>query len=41
MSVNILERTREIGVMRAVGASSGDLLRITLSEGCLSAGLAG
>lgn len=33
MSVNILERTREIGVMRAVGASSGDLLRITLSEG--------
>jgi putative ABC transport system permease protein len=33
MSINVLERTREIGVMRAVGASDGAILRIVLVEG--------
>jgi putative ABC transport system permease protein len=33
MSINVLERTREIGVMRAVGASDGSILRIVLVEG--------
>jgi putative ABC transport system permease protein len=33
MSINVLERTREIGVMRAVGASDGSVLRIVLVEG--------
>jgi putative ABC transport system permease protein len=33
MSINVLERTREIGVMRAVGASNGAILRIILLEG--------
>ena len=33
MSINVLERTREIGVMRAVGASNGAILRIVLVEG--------
>jgi putative ABC transport system permease protein len=35
MSINVLERTREIGVMRAVGASDGAVLRIVLVEGIL------
>lgn len=35
MSINVLERTREIGVMRAVGASDGSVLRIVLVEGVL------
>jgi putative ABC transport system permease protein len=33
MSINVLERTREIGVMRALGASDGSILRIVLVEG--------
>jgi putative ABC transport system permease protein len=33
MSINVLERTREIGVMRAVGASDGAVLRIFVVEG--------
>ncbi len=33
MSINVIERTREIGVMRAVGASDGSVLRIFLFEG--------
>ncbi len=33
MSINVLERTREIGVMRAVGASNGSILKIILFEG--------
>jgi putative ABC transport system permease protein len=33
MSINVLERTREIGVMRAVGASDGDILKIVIVEG--------
>ena len=33
MSINVLERTREIGVMRAVGASDNAILRVVLVEG--------
>jgi putative ABC transport system permease protein len=33
MSINVLERTREIGVMRAVGASDGSVLKIVIVEG--------
>ncbi len=35
MSMNVLERTREIGVMRATGASDGTVLSIVLVEGLL------
>lgn len=40
MSINVLERTREIGVMRAIGASDGAVRRIVLSEGVVIAVLA-
>ncbi len=33
MSINVLERTREIGVMRAVGAATRTILKIILFEG--------
>jgi putative ABC transport system permease protein len=33
MSMNVLERTREIGIMRAIGASNPILMRIILLEG--------
>ena len=33
MSLNVLERTREIGVMRALGASRGAVRRVVLLEG--------
>lgn len=33
MSINVLERTREIGVMRALGASSWAVRRIVMAEG--------
>ncbi len=35
MSINVLERTREIGVMRAIGASDGAVRRIVIVEGVL------
>jgi putative ABC transport system permease protein len=35
MSLNVLERTREIGVMRAIGASDGAVLRIVVVEGVI------
>jgi putative ABC transport system permease protein len=33
MSINVIERTREIGVMRAVGASDGSVVKIFIVEG--------
>ncbi len=33
MSLNVLERTREIGVMRAIGASNGVIARLVIVEG--------
>ena len=33
MSINVLERTREIGVMRALGASNADIQSIVIIEG--------
>ena len=35
MTINVVERAREIGVLRAVGASDGAVLRIFLTEGVL------
>ncbi len=35
MSMNVMERTREIGVMRAVGASNGILMKMVITEGIL------
>jgi putative ABC transport system permease protein len=35
MSINVLERTREIGVMRAVGASDRAMVQIVMVEGVL------
>jgi putative ABC transport system permease protein len=35
LSLSVLERTREIGVMRAIGASSGQVVRLFIGEGIL------
>lgn len=35
MSMNVMERTREIGVMRAIGASNRILMRMVLTEGMI------
>ncbi|MHB1133700.1 MAG: ABC transporter permease [Chloroflexota bacterium] len=35
MSLNVLERTREIGVLRAIGASDGAVRQIFIAEGIL------
>lgn len=35
MSMNVMERTREIGVLRAVGASNGSILRMVIAEGVI------
>ncbi|KAA3663715.1 MAG: ABC transporter permease, partial [Chloroflexi bacterium] len=33
MSLNVLERTQEIGIIRAIGAPSRDIMQIVISEG--------
>ena len=35
MSMNVMERTREIGVMRAVGASNAILMKMVIAEGMI------
>lgn len=35
MSINVFERTREIGVMRAIGAPSGSIMRMVIAEGMI------
>jgi putative ABC transport system permease protein len=35
MSMNVLERSREIGVLRAVGASNAAVLRLVIVEGMI------
>ncbi len=35
MSINVLERTREIGVLRAIGASNGAVQRMVITEGMM------
>jgi putative ABC transport system permease protein len=35
MSINVLERTKEIGIMRAIGASDGAVQQIVIVEGVL------
>jgi putative ABC transport system permease protein len=35
MSMNVLERTREIGVMRSIGAVDGEIIKSVLVEGWL------
>ncbi|MFA5985471.1 MAG: FtsX-like permease family protein [Methylococcaceae bacterium] len=35
LAISVLQRTREIGVLRAIGASSGTVFRLFLSEGLL------
>jgi putative ABC transport system permease protein len=39
MGINMLERIREIGVLRAIGASNGAIRRIVLLEGLVIATL--
>ncbi len=41
MVMAVLERTREIGVMKAVGAEDGDIRRIFLTESCIIGALGG
>ena len=35
MSISVLERTRELGIMRAIGASTGAVLRVVVTEGVI------
>jgi len=35
MSMNVLERTREIGILRSIGASNGDIFRLVVFEGMM------
>jgi putative ABC transport system permease protein len=40
MSMNVLERTREIGVMRAIGAENGILMKMVIVEGLIIGSIA-
>jgi putative ABC transport system permease protein len=40
MTINVLESTREIGVMRSIGASHGSIFRIYITEGIVIAVMA-
>jgi len=35
MSMNVLERTREIGILRSIGATNGDIYRLVVFEGMM------
>ena len=35
MSMNVMDRTREIGIMRAIGATDGEIIRMVIGEGML------
>jgi putative ABC transport system permease protein len=37
LSINVLERSREIGVLRAIGAGNGDVVQLVLVEGLIVA----
>ena len=37
--MNVIERTRELGVMRAIGATPGTIMRIIVTEGVFIGGL--
>ena len=39
LSLNIIERWREIGIIRAMGGSNGSVFRLLLAEGFVTAGL--
>jgi len=39
LGINVLERTRELGVLRAIGATSGQIQRIIIAESLLLASL--
>jgi putative ABC transport system permease protein len=39
MSMNVLERTREIGILRAIGASDGTIMKMVLVEGLVIGGI--
>ena len=39
MGMNVLERTREIGIMRSIGATDREILRLVLVEGVVIGGL--
>jgi putative ABC transport system permease protein len=36
MSMNVMERTRELGVMRSIGASNGVVMQLVIVEGVLT-----
>jgi putative ABC transport system permease protein len=35
MSMNVMERTREIGILRSIGATDREIMRIVVTEGVL------
>lgn len=39
MGMNVLERTREIGIMRAIGAVDGEIMRMVIVEGMVIGGI--